>query len=73
MQKIARQFINLIKSQPTLELNLQRAVKELGVSKRRLYDVTNILSSAGSLEKVKKNVYKWIKSKEEVELEREKI
>jgi transcription factor E2F3 len=47
------------------------AVEELGVQKRRIYDITNVLEGINYVEKLHKNTIKWIGGKEDPELERE--
>ena len=34
-------------------------MKELGVQKRRIYDITNVLEGIGLIEKCIKNMIKW--------------
>jgi len=38
---------------------LNDAVKVLGVQKRRIYDITNVLEGIGLIEKCIKNMIKW--------------
>ena len=40
-------------------INLNDAVKVLGVQKRRIYDITNVLEGIGLIEKCIKNKIKW--------------
>lgn len=40
---LTRKFVKLIKSSPELVLNLNDAVNQLDVQKRRIYDITNVL------------------------------
>jgi sugar-specific transcriptional regulator TrmB len=40
-------------------INLNDAVKVLGVQKRRIYDITNVLEGIGLIEKCIKNMIKW--------------
>jgi len=40
---LTKKFVQLIKSAPDLTLDLNQAVKELYVQKRRIYDITNVL------------------------------
>ena len=49
------------------------AVEELGVQKRRIYDITNVLEGINYVEKLHKNTIKWIGAKEDPELERDII
>jgi len=40
-------------------LDLNKAAKELGVQKRRIYDITNVLEGIGLLDKKSKNNIQW--------------
>ena len=40
---LTKKFVNLIKSSPDHTIDLNEAVKELNVQKRRIYDITNVL------------------------------
>lgn len=40
---LTKKFVELIKNSPNLTLDLNEAVKELNVQKRRIYDITNVL------------------------------
>jgi hypothetical protein len=40
---LTRKFVKLIKNSPELTLDLNDAVKQLDVQKRRIYDITNVL------------------------------
>ncbi|CAI2323533.1 unnamed protein product [Caenorhabditis sp. 36 PRJEB53466] len=55
---ITQKFMNL--RQKNEVMNLNDVVKELGISKRRVYDVINVLEGLGYVEKVEKNNIKWI-------------
>lgn len=46
------------------DIDLDETVLELGISKRRIYDVTNILEGAGLLKRSeeRKNEYRWVAS-----------
>ena len=43
---LTKKFIQLIKSSPNLTIDLNEAVKELNVQKRRIYDITNVLEGS---------------------------
>ena len=39
---------------------LNKAVEELKVQKRRIYDITNVLEGINYVEKLQKNIIKWV-------------
>ena len=43
---LTKKFIQLIKSAPNLTIDLNEAVRELNVQKRRIYDITNVLEGS---------------------------
>lgn len=40
----------------------------LGVQKRRIYDITNVLEGIGYIEKMQKNMIRWVGYKEDSKL-----
>ena len=62
---LTQNFVNLIKSQPRQEIDLNSAVDALGVQKRRIYDITNVLEGIGLVTKISKNMLKWIEQENE--------
>jgi transcription factor E2F3 len=40
---LTKKFIDLIKASPDSTIDLNEAVKQLDVQKRRIYDITNVL------------------------------
>lgn len=55
---LTKQFIHLLKEeQGTLDLN--QTANRLGVQKRRIYDITNVLEGIDLIEKFKKNNVRW--------------
>jgi len=59
--RLTQTFHQLMKeSDGTLDLN--DVVKTLGVQKRRVYDITNVLEGIGVIEKTKKNIIQWAHS-----------
>ena len=58
--ELTRKFIQLIKdSTENLCVDLNEAATRLGVQKRRIYDITNVLEGIGLIEKTIKNKIKW--------------
>lgn len=57
---LTRKFIQLIRSSPNYIVDLNDAVKELKVQKRRIYDITNVLEGIKYIQKVLKNKIKWV-------------
>ena len=57
---LTKKFAHILRSTPTNKLDLNHAVKELGVQKRRIYDITNVLEGIGLLRKEGKNHVSWI-------------
>eukprot|EP00081_Caenorhabditis_elegans_P016838 NP_496825.3 E2F-like (mammalian transcription factor) [Caenorhabditis elegans] len=55
---ITQRFMSL--RQRNEVLNLNEVAKELNISKRRVYDVINVLEGLGYVEKVEKNNIRWI-------------
>lgn len=62
---LTNNFVQLIKDSPELTLDLNDAVKQLNVQKRRIYDITNVLEGIGYIEKLSKNKIKWVGQNEE--------
>ena len=56
---LTRKFTALIQSSLSGALDLNEAAKKLGVQKRRIYDITNVLEGIGLIEKKSKNVIAW--------------
>ena len=57
--ELTKKFIELIQQSQYHCINLNDAVKVLGVQKRRIYDITNVLEGIGLIEKCIKNMIKW--------------
>lgn len=66
---LTKKFIYLIKNAPNLTIDLNEAVKELGVQKRRIYDITNVLEGIGYIEKAHKNKIRWVGNTEILTME----
>ena len=56
---ITKKFTNLIHASTSGALELNEAAITLGVQKRRIYDITNVLEGIGLVEKRSKNVIAW--------------
>jgi len=56
---LTQKFTDLIKESPQGLLDLNQAAAKLGVQKRRIYDITNVLEGIGLLEKRSKNNIQW--------------
>ncbi|KAG8511180.1 Transcription factor E2F6 [Galemys pyrenaicus] len=57
---LTQKFMDLIRSAPEGVLDLNKVAETLGVSKRRVYDITNILDGINLVEKKSKNHIRWI-------------
>lgn len=60
LSDLTRRFMALLKSSPEGVLDLNKAAKTLGIQKRRLYDVTNVLSGIKLVEKKSRSHIQWI-------------
>ncbi|KJE89589.1 hypothetical protein, variant 2 [Capsaspora owczarzaki ATCC 30864] len=56
---LTRKFVDLMTNAPGGVLDLNVAANMLGVQKRRIYDITNVLEGIGLLEKRSKNNIQW--------------
>uniref|UniRef100_A0A5F8G9W5 E2F/DP family winged-helix DNA-binding domain-containing protein n=1 Tax=Monodelphis domestica TaxID=13616 RepID=A0A5F8G9W5_MONDO len=57
-----RKFMDLLKSSPDGVLHLKEVAAVLGVGKRRVYDITNVLHGIELIQKKSKNCIQWIGS-----------
>lgn len=57
--QLTRKFRHLLRTSPANRLDLNRAATELGVQKRRIYDITNVLEGIGLITKDCKNSVSW--------------
>lgn len=57
--ELTRKFIQLIQEAPEQSVDLNEAAKVLGVQKRRIYDITNVLEGIGLIQKSIKNKIRW--------------
>jgi len=56
---LTKRFTSLIQSSPNRMLDLNDAAVALGMQKRRIYDITNVMEGVGLIEKRSKNVIAW--------------
>ncbi len=56
---LARKFVNLLRSSISGTIHLNDAAYTLDVSKRRIYDITNVLEGVGLIEKKSINFIHW--------------
>lgn len=56
---LARRFSTLIQESTDGVIDLNKAADQLGVQKRRIYDITNVLEGIGLIRKDKKNNIRW--------------
>lgn len=57
---LTKRFVRLLNSNSGRVINLNEASTNLGVAKRRIYDITNVLEGIGLLQKISKNVTQWV-------------
>lgn len=58
---LSRRFIRLLYRCPEHHLCISQAAEILGVGKRRIYDITNVLEGLGMVSKWSVNSVKWVK------------
>jgi len=56
---LTKKFVALLRESSTNALDLNMAASELGVQKRRIYDITNVLEGICLIEKTNKNQVSW--------------
>ncbi|KAM4692817.1 transcription factor E2F6 [Discoglossus pictus] len=57
---LTRKFMDLIRAAPEGILDLNDVAKVLGVRKRRVYDITNVLDGIHLIQKRSKNLVQWV-------------
>ncbi|NXO21014.1 E2F6 factor, partial [Cisticola juncidis] len=57
---LTRRFMTLLKNAPDGVLDLNEVATTLGVRKRRVYDITNVLDGIHLIQKRSKNLIEWI-------------
>lgn len=70
--ELTKKFIQLLVESKCKSLDLNKAMGELSVQKRRIYDITNVLEGINLIVRYKKNHVKWIATDPE-ELVRKRI
>jgi hypothetical protein len=71
--RLTKKFVNLFHSDPNGTVDLNKASINLGVQKRRIYDITNVLEGIGLVEKKSKNTVHWVGSSHELTAEHAKM
>ena len=56
---LTKKFVSLFQTDPNGTVDLNKASEGLGVQKRRIYDITNVLEGIGLVEKKSKNLVHW--------------
>lgn len=56
---LTKKFMGLLEGSTSGVIDLNKASEQLGVQKRRIYDITNVLEGIGILEKKSKNNIQW--------------
>lgn len=56
---LTKKFVHLLRCAPGNKLELNKAASDLGVQKRRIYDITNVLEGIGLIVKDGKNNVAW--------------
>ncbi|XP_072857703.2 transcription factor E2F6 [Pogona vitticeps] len=60
--QLTRRFMDLVKMAPQGVLDLNEVSRMLGVRKRRVYDITNVLDGIHLIQKRSKNLIQWVGS-----------
>jgi len=61
--KLTKGFVKLFQEDPSGTVDLNKASSKLGVQKRRIYDITNVLEGIRLVEKKSKNTVHWCGAK----------
>jgi len=56
---LTQRFLDLLTTKSQKYVDLNHAANSLGVQKRRIYDITNVLEGIGLIEKTSKNTVRW--------------
>ncbi|XP_075194888.1 transcription factor E2F6 isoform X2 [Anomaloglossus baeobatrachus] len=57
---LTQKFMDIIKSAPEGVVELSHVARQLGVKKRRVYDITNVLSGIQVIRKKSRNLVQWV-------------
>ncbi|TRY55943.1 hypothetical protein DNTS_011331 [Danionella cerebrum] len=57
---LTKKFVQLLEMAPNRELDLNEAAQKLGTRKRRVYDITNVLTGIQLIKKTSKSKIKWV-------------
>ncbi len=57
--ELTRKFMEILQRSSAQVVDLKEAAMELGVQKRRVYDITNVMEGIGVVEKICKNKVRW--------------
>jgi hypothetical protein len=57
--ELTKKFMYLVREANGNYLDLNEAAQQLGVQKRRIYDITNVLEGINLMKKMMKNQIKW--------------
>ena len=57
--ELTRKFMILLHGSKNRSIDLNEGAEALGIQKRRIYDITNVLEGVGLIEKEGKNVIRW--------------
>ncbi len=57
--QLCKKFLNLYGAESSCLISLDACTQRLGVERRRLYDIINILESFSAVARKAKNVYEW--------------
>ena len=56
---LTKKFVHCLQTAPGCRVDLNRAAADLGVQKRRIYDITNVMEGVGLITKEGKNFVAW--------------
>ena len=56
---LTKRFVGLLTTAPDGVVDLNKAAEQLGVQKRRIYDITNVLEGINLISKKSKNNIEW--------------